>query len=156
MQIAWALPIAYPRLPIGNTGKRSAGNWEIGTRRHGGLCDIFECGVRYFDWLGTQVSDAAGSRAAQRNRSRRGCQSTGRMKHQPYQPRLIVRYGNLPVLADLAGVTNPWRKTDHSDREGCKSFTLDTLPAADIVSKLNAQGSGTPRSQGRSYSWQHS
>ena len=47
--------------------------------------------------------------------------------------------GNLAGLADLAGVTI-LGGTDNPDREGLVSFTLDTLPAADIVSKLNAQG----------------
>ena len=52
---------------------------------------------------------------------------------------LLFGTGNLAGLADLAGVTI-LGGTDNPDREGLVSFTLDALPAADIVAQLNAQG----------------
>ena len=105
----------------------------MGTRDTGAYATFSDV-VRYFDWLGSQVSYATAPRAR--------IEAAAAAIHDHEQQltnALLFGTGNLAGLADLAGVTI-LGGTDNPDREGLVSFTLDTLPAADIVAQLNAQG----------------
>ena len=52
---------------------------------------------------------------------------------------MIHGTGNLPGLAEIPGVTIIGG-ADNPAREGLVSFTLDQMPAADIVAHLNDNG----------------
>lgn len=130
--IAWASE-RLTALPIETLANGPAGNWEMGTRDTGAYATFSDV-VRYFDWLGSQVSDATAPRAR--------IEAAAAAIHDHEQQltnALLFGTGNLAGLADLAGVTI-LGGTDNPDREGLVSFTLDALPAADIVAQLNAQG----------------
>ena len=110
-----------------------AGNWELGTRDTGSYATFSDV-VRYFEWLGEQVSEQTGPRAK--------IEAAGAAIHDHEQiltNALLYGTGNLPGVVDLPGVTI-LGGADNPAREGLVCFALDTVPAAVIVEKLNAQG----------------
>lgn len=130
--IAWASD-RLSALPIETLKDGPEGNWEMGTRDTGSYATFTDV-VRYFEWLGEQVSDATDPRAK--------IEAAGAAIHDHEQEltnALLFGTGNLAGLSDLAGVTI-LGGTENPDREGLVCFALDAVPAAKIVEKLNAQG----------------
>lgn len=122
-----------------------AESWEMGTRDTGAYATFSDV-VRYFDWLGGEVSDTTDPRA----RIEAAAAAIHDHEHALCQA-MLHGIGNLPGLADLPGVTilggvgNP-------NREGLVSFALDNMAAPDIVTALNAQGIRTHTRKADHYS----
>jgi selenocysteine lyase/cysteine desulfurase len=122
-----------------------ASNWEMGTRDTGAYATFSDV-VRYFDWLGGEVSGATDPRAR--------IEAAGAAIHEHETAlceAMVHGTGNLPGLADLPGVTI-LGGADNPHREGLVSFALDHVPAADIVTKLNLQGIRTHTRKADHYS----
>jgi selenocysteine lyase/cysteine desulfurase len=120
-------------LPLEHLMNGPSENWEMGTRDTGAYVTFSDV-VHYFDWLGGEVSDATDPRAR--------IEAAGAAIHdheQKLTQAMLHGTGNLPGLAELPGVTI-LGGVDNPAREGLVCFALDQMPAADIVSKLNAQG----------------
>ncbi len=120
-------------LPIETLKNGPDGNWEMGTRDTGSYATFSDV-VRYFEWLGEQVTDAPDPRTK--------IEAAGKAIHDHEQTltnAMLHGIGNLPGLADLPGVT-VLGGTDNPDREGLVCFALDHVPASDIVDHLNTQG----------------
>ena len=120
-------------------------SWEMGTRDTGAYATFSDV-VRYFDWLGGQVSDTPDPRAR--------IEAAGTAIHaheQALTQAMLHGIGNLPGLADLPGVTI-LAGTENPNREGLVSFAINTIPAADIVTKLNNQGIRTHTRKADHYS----
>ena len=142
--IAWASD-RLTALPIETLKDSPAGNWEMGTRDTGSYATFSDV-VRYFEWLGRRVSDETDPRAI--------IEAAGAAIHdheKELTDALLFGSGNLPGLADLPGVTI-LGGTDNPDREGLVCFALDSLPAAQIVDALNAQGIRTHMRKADHYS----
>ena len=130
--IAWASH-RLTELSLETLANGPAGNWELGTRDTGSYATFSDV-VRYFEWLGEQVSEQTGPRAK--------IEAAGAAIHDHEQiltNALLYGTGNLPGVVDLPGVT-VLGGADNPAREGLVCFALDTVPAAVIVEKLNAQG----------------
>ena len=130
--IAWASD-RLTELSLETLANGPAGNWELGTRDTGSYATFSDV-VRYFDWLGEQVSEQTDPRAK--------IEAAGAAIHDHEQTltnALLYGTGNLPGVVDLPGVTI-LGGADNPAREGLVCFALDTVPAAVIVEKLNAQG----------------
>ena len=130
--IAWASD-RLTELSLETLANGPAGNWELGTRDTGSYATFSDV-VRYFEWLGEQVSEQTGPRAK--------IEAAGAAIHDHEQiltNALLYGTGNLPGVVDLPGVTI-LGGADNPAREGLVCFALDTVPAAVIVEKLNAQG----------------
>ena len=130
--IAWASD-RLSALSIETLKNGPAGNWEMGTRDTGAYATFSDV-VRYFEWLGQQVSDVTAPRAQ--------IEAAGAAIHdheKQLTDALLFGTGNLAGLADLPDATI-LGGTDNPDREGLVCFSLKSVPAADIVEKLNAQG----------------
>ena len=130
--IAWASD-RLTGLSLETLANGPAGNWELGTRDTGSYATFSDV-VRYFEWLGDQVSEQADPRAK--------IEAAGTAIHDHEQTltnALLYGTGNLPGVVDLPGVTI-LGGADNPAREGLVSFALDAVPAAAIVEKLNAQG----------------
>ena len=130
--IAWASH-RLTELSLETLANGPAGNWELGTRDTGSYATFSDV-VRYFEWLGEQVSEQTGPRAK--------IEAAGAAIHDHEQiltNALLYGTGNLPGVVDLPGVTI-LGGADNPAREGLVCFALDTVPAAVIVEKLNAQG----------------
>jgi cysteine desulfurase / selenocysteine lyase len=109
------------------------GNWELGTRDTGSYATFSDV-VAYLGWLGGQFSDAADPRAR--------LAAAGRAIHaheKSLTDAMLHGTGNLKGLAELPGVTiiggvgNP-------AREGLVCLATATVPAAQLVQHLGAQG----------------
>ncbi len=109
------------------------GNWELGTRDTGAYATMSDV-VGYFDWLGSQVSNASDRRAR--------IEAAGAAIHA-HEMRLtdamIHGAGNLAGLADLPRVTIIGG-ADNPAREGLVTIALDGMDAPDVVSALRARG----------------
>ncbi len=130
--IAWASD-RLSALPIETLKDGPVGNWEMGTRDTGSYATFSDV-VRYFEWLGQQVSDATDPRAQ--------IEAAGAAIHdheKQLTDAMLFGTGNLAGLADLPDVTI-LGGTDNPDREGLVCFALKSVSAAEIVEKLNAQG----------------
>ncbi|MBQ0805997.1 MAG: aminotransferase class V-fold PLP-dependent enzyme [Sulfitobacter sp.] len=130
--IAWASD-RLSTLSIETLKDGPAGNWEMGTRDTGAYATFSDV-VRYFEWLGQQVSDATAPRA---QIEAAGVAIHDHEKH--LTDALLFGIGNLAGLADLPDATI-LGGTGNPDREGLVCFSLKSVPAAEIVEKLNAQG----------------
>ncbi|WP_176250382.1 MULTISPECIES: aminotransferase class V-fold PLP-dependent enzyme [unclassified Sulfitobacter] len=130
--IAWASD-RLSTLSIETLKDGPAGNWEMGTRDTGAYATFSDV-VRYFEWLGQQVSDATAPRA---QIEAAGVAIHDHEKH--LTDALLFGTGNLAGLADLPDATI-LGGTGNPDREGLVCFSLKSVPAAEIVEKLNAQG----------------
>lgn len=120
-------------LPIETLKNGPEGNWEMGTRDTGAYATFSDV-VRYFEWLGAQVSNTRDPRGK--------IEAAGKAIHDHEQAltnAMLRGIGNLSGLADLPGVTI-LGGSDNPDREGLVCFALDHVPAGDIVDQLNAQG----------------
>jgi cysteine desulfurase / selenocysteine lyase len=130
--IAWASD-RLSALPIETLRGGPAGNWEMGTRDTGSYATFSDV-VRYFEWLGQQVSDETGPRAQ--------IEAAGAAIHdheKQLTDAMLFGTGNLAGLADLPDVTI-LGGTENPNREGLVCFALKSVPAAKIVEQLNAQG----------------
>ncbi len=108
-------------------------NWEMGTRDTGAYATFSDV-VAYFDWLGGQVSDDSDRRAR--------IEAAGHAIHaheKHLTDTMLNGTGNLPGLTDLHGVQIIGGE-DNPAREGLVCFAMETIPAADIVARLNATG----------------
>jgi selenocysteine lyase/cysteine desulfurase len=120
-------------LPLEQLANGPDTNWEMGTRDTGAYATFSDV-VGYFEWLGTQVSDATDTRTR--------IEAAGAAIHDHEQVlthTMLHGTGNLPGLAELPGVTI-LGGVDNPAREGLVCFAMDQMAAADIVAKLNAQG----------------
>lgn len=110
-----------------------AQQWELGTRDTGAYATLSEV-IRYFEWLGSEVSEESDPRAK--------IVAAGQaiLAHEEALTIAMLHgTGNLKGLAEmkdvmvLAGIDNP-------HREGLVSFTINGRNAVDIVAYLNEQG----------------
>jgi len=132
-------------LPVEQLNNGPRESWEMGTRDTGAYATFSDV-VRYFEWLGGKVSDAKDPRAR--------IEAAGAAIHDHEHvlcEAMMNGTDNLPGLGDLQGVTI-LGGIDNPDREGLVCFTLDHLPAADIVRQLNAQGIRTHLRKAEHYS----
>ncbi|MDW4499271.1 aminotransferase class V-fold PLP-dependent enzyme [Sulfitobacter sp. D35] len=130
--IAWASD-RLTALPLEQLTGGPEANWEMGTRDTGAYATFSDV-VAYFDWLGGEVSDATDRRA------RIEAAAAAIHDHeQALTDAMLHGTGNLPGLAELPGVTI-LGGSDNPRREGLVTFALDSIPAAEIVAKLNDQG----------------
>ncbi len=130
--IAW-LSGRLAALPHQKLDGAPADSWEMGTRDTGAYATFSDV-VRYFEWLGSEVSDATGPRAkieaAGEAIHAQEAALTGAMLHGT---------GNLKGLADMerveivGGVDNP-------AREGLVSLVVNGVDTAEVVARLNAEG----------------
>ena len=119
--------------------------WELGTRDTGAYATFSEV-IRYFDWLGAQVSDAA-DRPARLTAARNAIHA-----HETALTRAMVHgTDNLPGLADLPGVTIVGG-ADNPAREGLVSFWVAGRASPEIVTALNAEGIRTHTRKADHYS----
>ncbi|TCP60878.1 selenocysteine lyase/cysteine desulfurase [Rhodovulum bhavnagarense] len=142
--LAW-LSDRLAALPHDSLMNAPGSPWELGTRDTGAYATFSDV-VAYFDWLGGQFTDSADPRTR--------IEAAGRAIHA-HEARLtnamLHGTGNLPGLAQIAGVT-VIGGIDNPRREGLVSFTLDGMPAAEIVDRLNAAGIRTHTRKADHYS----
>ncbi|APE41980.1 nitrogen fixation protein NifS [Sulfitobacter alexandrii] len=130
--VAWASD-RLTGLDIETLANGPKGNWEMGTRDTGSYATFSDV-VRYFEWLGSEVSDA------ETPRDRIVAAGASIHTHEKaLTDAMLHGVGNLPGLASLDGVTI-LGGTDNPDREGLVCFALDSLPADKIVDGLNDSG----------------
>ena len=130
--VAWASD-RLTALPLETLSGGPEGNWEMGTRDTGAYATFSDV-VSYFDWLGSEVSNATDRRAR--------IEAAGAAIHDhevALTEAMLHGTGNLPGIADLPGVT-VLGGIDNPGREGLVCFALDHVPAAEIVAALNADG----------------
>lgn len=130
--VAWASD-RLTDLPIETLAHGPEGNWEMGTRDTGAYATFSDV-VRYFDWLGGEVSNATDPRMRLEAAGRAIQDHEHALTHA-----MIHGLGNLPGIADLPGA-HILGGPENPDREGLVCFALDHVPAARIVDALNAQG----------------
>lgn len=107
--------------------------WELGTRDAGAYATFSDV-VDYFDWLGTQVSDASDRRAR--------IEAAGEAIHAHeahLMESMLHGTGNLPGLAEMEGITLIGGAGTEG-REGVVSLTLESMAAGDLVSFLREEG----------------
>jgi len=119
--------------------------WELGTRDTGAYACLSDV-VDYFEWLGSEVSDATDRRAK--------IEAAGQAIHA-YEKHLtdamINGTGNLKGLKEmehitiLGGIENP-------AREGLVSIVVNGTPSSEVVTKLNNQGIRTHTRKADHYS----
>lgn len=130
--IAWASD-RLTALPLEQLADGPDTNWEFGTRDTGAYATFSDV-VAYFEWLGAQVSDAQTRRAR--------IEAAGKAIHDHERmmtDAMLYGTGNLPGLTELPGITIIGG-AENPAREGLVCFALDSLPAAEIVDRLNASG----------------
>jgi selenocysteine lyase/cysteine desulfurase len=130
--VAWASD-RLSKLPLEALIDGPLENWEMGTRDTGAYATFSDV-VHYFEWLGSQVSDAKDRRAR--------VEAAGaaiKAHEKTLTDTMLNGTGNLPGLLDFDGVTIVGG-ADNPAREGLVCFALDSVPALDIVEKLNDQG----------------
>ncbi len=121
------------------------GNWELGTRDTGAYATFSEV-VRYFDWLGAQVSDLD-ARPARLAAARDAIHA-----HEAALTQAMIHgTDNLPGLADLPGVIIVGGP-DNPSREGLVSFWAEGRASPEIVEALNAEGIRTHTRKADHYS----
>ena len=130
--VAWASE-RLSKLPLEALIDGPVENWEMGTRDTGAYATFSDV-VDYFDWLGGEVSDATNRRA---RIEAAGVAIKAHEKSLTYA--ILFGTGNLQGLAEIEGVTIVGGQ-DNPSREGLVCFALDTVPALDIVDKLNQSG----------------
>ena len=108
-------------------------NWEQGTRDAGSYATFSDV-VAYFEWLGSQVSDATDRRSR--------IEAAAEAIHDQEAvlgDAILNGTGNHPGLSRIPGVTIIGG-ADNPRREGVVSLTLDGMPAADLVAHLREAG----------------
>ncbi|MGG7643778.1 aminotransferase class V-fold PLP-dependent enzyme [Rhodovulum sp. YNF3179] len=119
--------------------------WELGTRDTGAYATFSDV-VAYFDWLGGRFSDSDDRRTR--------IEAAGRAIHEhetALTDAMLHGTGNLAGLADIPGI-GVIGGIDNPRREGLVSITVDGVPAAEVVSRLNAQGIRTHTRKADHYS----
>jgi selenocysteine lyase/cysteine desulfurase len=107
--------------------------WEFGTRDTGAYATMSDV-VGYFDWLGSQVSDAVDRRDR--------IIAAGQAVHEYEQhltDTMIHGTGNLAGLADMKNITI-LGGADNPAREGLVSIVVKGVPSSDVVTRLSNQG----------------
>ena len=130
--VAWASD-RLSQLPLEALIDGPLENWEMGTRDAGAYATFTDV-IDYFDWLGGQVTDATEPRAR--------IEAAGaaiKAHEKSLTDAMLFGTGNLPGLAEIEGVTIVGGQ-DNPSREGLVCFALETVPALDIVDKLNQSG----------------
>ena len=108
-------------------------NWELGTRDTGAYATLTNV-ADYLDWLGGEITDST-------NRRQRFI-AAGQAIHaheKALTDAMIHGVGNLPGLAETDGITLIGG-IDNPAREGLVAFAHKTVPSAEIVANLNADG----------------
>ena len=109
------------------------GNWELGTRDTGAYATLHDV-VRYFQWLGSQFTEAP--------EPRKQIEAAAKAIHaheQSLTDAMLNGTGNLQGLADMkqvqiiGGVDNPLR-------EGLVALSVDGIDAGIVVRQLSEQG----------------
>lgn len=121
-------------LPLEQLQGGPQSNWEMGTRDTGAYATFSDV-VRYFEWLGAQISP-------EKTDPRDQIIAAGQAIHaqeKSLTDGLLFGTGNLPGLSELPGV-RVIGGVENATREGLVCFALDHVPAADIVARLNDQG----------------
>ena len=119
--------------------------WEFGTRDTGSYATFSDV-VDYFDWLGSEVSDATDRRAR--------IVAAGEAIHEHEKAltdSMIHGTGNLKGLADMPGVTIIGG-VDNPRREGLVSVIVDRMPSPEVVTKLRERGIRTHTRKADHYS----
>jgi len=120
-------------LPHNSLDGGPEGNWEMGTRDSGAYATLSDV-ADYLEWLGGQVSDTTDRRER--------FVAAGQAIHA-HEKRLtdamIYGQGNLPGLSEMPKVTIIGGN-ENPAREGLVSLTVDGIPSADVVTRLNAEG----------------
>ncbi len=109
------------------------GNWDLGTRDTGAYATFSDV-VSYFEWLGKHFTDATD----QRHR----IEAAGRAIHaheQALTDAMLFGIGNRTGLSQMPGVV-VLGGSDNPRREGLIAITVDRMPAATVVKKLNDAG----------------
>lgn len=130
--VAWASE-RLNALPLEALIDGPAENWEMGTRDTGAYATFTDV-VDYFTWLGGSLTQNTDRRAQ--------IESAGAAIHaheKHLTDAMLFGAGNLPGLTDIDGMTIIGG-ADNPAREGLVCFALATVPAAEIVAKLNANG----------------
>lgn len=108
-------------------------NWELGTRDTGAYATFSDV-VDYFDWLGSQFTDAAGRRAR--------IEAAGEAIHaheKALTDAMLHGTGNLKGLAEMPAVTIIGG-VDNPAREGLVALTVRDMTAERVVAALRGQG----------------
>lgn len=103
--------------------------WELGTRDTGAYATFSDV-VAYFEWLGSQVTDATDRRAR--------IVAAGEAIHEheaSLTQAMLHGTGNLKGLAEMDGV-QVIGGVENTRREGLVSFVMDGTPAPELVTKL--------------------
>jgi len=119
--------------------------WELGTRDTGAYATFSDV-VDYFEWLGSQVSDATDRRAR--------IVAAGEAIHEHEKAltdAMIHGTGNLKGLADMPSVTIIGG-VENPRREGLVSISVAGQDAPDVVTKLRARGIRTHTRKADHYS----
>ncbi len=119
--------------------------WELGTRDTGAYATMSDV-VAYFEWLGSQVSDAEDRRAR--------IVAAGEAIHAheaALTEAMLHGVGNQKGLADMPGVT-VLGGVDNPRREGLVSLAVAGLPAPELVTALRARGVRTHTRKADHYS----
>jgi len=130
--VAWASD-RLSQLPLEALIDGPLENWEMGTRDAGAYATFTDV-IDYFDWLGGQVTDATEPRARIK-----AAGAAIKSHEKSLTDAMLFGTGNLPGLAEIEGVTIVGGQ-DNPSREGLVCFALETVPALDIVDKLNQRG----------------
>lgn len=108
-------------------------NWEMGTRDTGAYATMSDV-VSYFEWLGSEVSDASDRRG--RFQAAAGAIHA---QEKSLTDAMIFGTGNLPGLAEMDNVTILGGAVNPA-REGLVSLRVAGIPSAEVVKLLNEQG----------------
>ena len=119
--------------------------WELGTRDTGAYATFSDV-VAYLEWLGGHFTQDADRRARIVAAGEAIHAHEARLSHAA-----IHGTGNLPGLASYDGLTI-LGGVENAGREGLVSFVWDRLPAAEIVTRLNAAGIRTHTRKADHYS----
>lgn len=120
-------------------------NWELGTRDTGAYATFSDV-VSYFEWLGSELTDNQDRRAR--------IEAAGiAIKNHEHDLTKTMIYGNneirglrdMPKVSVIGGIENPLR-------EGLVALTVENMPAAEIVTKLNEHGIRTHTRKADHYS----
>lgn len=132
-------------LPHDNLLNAPGAPWEMGTRDTGAYATFSDV-VDYFDWLGGNFTEADDRRSR--------IVAAGEAIHaheKQLTDAMLHGTGNLPGLARMEGITIVGG-IENPKREGLVSFTLDGVPAVDIVARLNKAGVRTHTRKADHYS----
>ncbi len=130
--VAW-LSDRMAELPHDHLADAPGEPWELGTRDTGSYATFSDV-VSYFEWLGSQFTDATDRRAR--------IVAAGEAIHA-HEKRLtgamLYGTGNLKGLSEMPGV-GIIGGVENPRREGLVSFTLEGRPALEIVTGLRERG----------------